>query len=528
MPFNRRSLIKRTLVLGTGLGLGAHFAPLLAAGNARRLVVAQYPEPTVLTNATTTDGTIYTLTSKLFDGLVSYDAQRQPVPRLATGWSVSDDGLTWTFDLRPGVLWHDGQPFGAADVAYSLQEVWRKYNSRGVITFAPVREVQTPTPLRVVLRLDRPAPYLLGALSSIDAQVLPRHLYEGSNPLSNPHNTRPIGTGPFRFARWERGVAIELVRNEQYWDAGKPHLDGLVFRIVPDLSAASAALETNAIQLASVALSNVARLRGVPQLKVSEIDAPYSPGLVGFEFNLERPVLQDVRVRQAFAHAIDRDFIVRNIYFGFARPAFSAFPASMAEFYDDSVPRYPFDLKRAEALLDEAGLPRGADGIRLTLHNDPNPANETLQIAHYVRASLAKIGVRLVIRNQDFPEYVNRVYTRRDFDTTLIAATAGPDPVLGTQRFYHSGNFKPGIAFSNGARYANPEVDALLDAAQAQIDPAKRRALYHRFQQQVMSDLPKIPLVQPTVVVVSQGNLHDLFNSSEALYGNFADARLQA
>ncbi len=528
MSVSRRTLIKRSAVLAAGFGLGTRFTPLLAAGSPRTLVLSQYPEPTLLTSASTTDGTLYTLTSKLFDGLLSYDAQRQPVPRLATSWSVSEDGLVWTFELRPGVRWHDGQPFTAADVAYSLQEVWRKYNSRGVTTFAPVREVQTPEPLRVVLQLQRPAPYLLSALSSIDAQVLPRHLYEGSNPLTNPHNTRPVGTGPFRFASWDRGVSINLVRNEHYWDADKPHLDALVFRIIPDLTAASAALETNAIQLASVALSDVKRLRGVPRLQVSEIDAPYSPGLVGLEFNLERPVLQDVRVRQALAHAIDRDFIVRNIYFGFARPAFSAFPASMSDFYDDSVPRYPFDLQRAEALLEEAGLHKGSDGIRLTLHNDPNPANETLKIAHYLRATLAKIGVRLVIRSQDFPEYVNRVYTRRDFDTTLISATAGPDPVLGTQRFYHSGNFKPGIAFSNGARYANPEVDALLDAAQSEADPTKRRTLYHKFQQLVLTDLPKIPLVQPTLVVVNQDTLKDIFNSSEAMYGNFADARFQA
>lgn len=528
MPFTRRDFLKDSLVFTAGLGLVGTFSKVIAADGARTLVVSQFPEPTVLTNALTTDGTIYSLTSKLFDGLVSYDAQRQPVPRLATAWSVSDDGLTWTFDLRPGVTWHDGQPFGAADVAYSLQEVWRKFNSRGVSTFAPVRQVDTPTPLQVVLHLDKPAPYLLSALSSIDAQVLPRHLYEGSNPLTNPYNLKPIGTGPFRFERWDRGVSVNLVKNERYWDTGKPHLDGLIFRVIPDPSAASAALETNAIQLASVALSNVKRLRTVPSLQVTEIDAPYSPGLVGFEFNLEKPVFQDVRVRQAFAHAVDRDFIVRNIYFGYARPAFSAFPASMSDFYDDSVPRYPFDLQRAEALLEEAGLRKGADGIRLTVYNDPNPANETLQIAQYLRGSLAKIGVKLVIRSQDFPEYVNRVYTRRDFDTTLISATAGPDPVMGTQRFYHSGNFKPGIAFSNGARYANPRVDAVLDAAQAETDPDKRRALYHEFQQLVLTDLPKIPLVQPSVVVVTQNSLKDFFNSSEALYGNFADARFQA
>jgi peptide/nickel transport system substrate-binding protein len=529
MSLSRRTFIKHSTILAAAAGLSSHASGLFAATDGTQtLVVSQFPEPTVLTNALTTDGTIYTVTSKLFDGLLSYDNQRQPVPRLATDWHVSADGLVYTFNLRAAVTWHDGQPFSADDVAFSLQNIWRTFNSRGITTFAPVSKVETPTPLQVVITLSTPAPYLLSALSSTDAQVLPKHLYATGNPLTNPYNIKPIGTGPFKFERWDRGVSINLVKNEQYWDTGKPHLDSLIFRIIPDLTAASAALETQAVQLASVALSNVKRLRNVPQLQVSEISAPYSPGLVGFEFNLEKPVFQDVRVRQAFAHAVDRDFIVKNIYFGFAKSAYSAIPSSMSDFYDDTVPRYPFDLGKAEALLEEAGLKKGADGVRLTVYNDPNPANETLQIAHYLRSNLAKIGVKLVIRSQDFPEYVNRVYTRRDFDTTLISATAGPDPVMGTQRFYQSSNFKPGIAFSNGARYANPRVDELLAQGQGEVDPVKRKALYAEFQQIVLTDLPKIPLVSPTVVVVTQKQLKDFFNSSEALYGNFADARYQA
>lgn len=529
MSISRRLFIKDSIILTAGAGLLSQASGVFAAVDGKQtLVVSQFPEPSILTNALTTDGTIYTVTSKVFDGLLSYNDQRQPVPRLATDWQVSDDGLVYTFNLRPGVTWHDGQPFTSADVAFTLENIWRKYNSRGISTFAPVNKVQTPTPLQVVLTLSTPAPYLLSALSSTDAQVLPKHLYEDGNPLSNPYNIKPIGTGPFKFERWDRGVSINLVRNDAYWDQGKPHLDALIFRIIPDLTSASAALETQAVQLASVALSNVKRLRGINQLQVSEISSPYSPGLVGFEFNLEKPVFQDVRVRQAFAHAIDRDFVIKNIYFGFAQPAYSAIPSSMSDFYNDNVPRYPFDLKKAEALLEEAGLKKDANGVRLTVFNDPNPASETLQIANYLRSNLAKIGVKLVIRSQDFPEYVNRVYTRRDFDTTLITATAGPDPVMGTQRFYYSSNFKPGIAFSNGARYANPRVDELLDLGQAEVDPAKRKAWYDEFQQIVLTDLPKIPIVSPTVVVVTQKQLKDFFNSSEALYGNFADARYQA
>ncbi|MES1162296.1 MAG: ABC transporter substrate-binding protein, partial [Rhizobacter sp.] len=196
-------------------------------------------------------------------------------------------------------------------------------------------------------------------------------------------------------------------------------------------------------------------------------------------------------------------------------------------FYTEDVPTYPFDLKKAEALLEAAGLKRNAQGIRLTFTNDPNDSAGLLfRTAQVLRSNLARIGVRMEIRTQDFGEFVNRVYTRRDFDTILYTANAGPDPAIGTQRFYWSKNIQPGVAFSNGAAYNNPEVDRLLEAAQVEIDPVKRRALYVRFQQVVQTDLPKIPLISSESVLVAHRNLRDFLTSGDGGYGNFADAYL--
>lgn len=525
------TLSRRDLIALAATPAFAH--PLLsrAAGTPVRggtLVVAVSREPPTLTSAITTAGPTQTVSGKLFDGLLTYDAKQQAQPQLATAWEVAKDGLAITFQLRPNVAWHDGHPFTSADVAFSVMEAWKKYNARGRSTFLNVDRVDTPSPLVAVLCLSRPSPYILRALSSIESQVIPRHLYAGTDVLTNPHNTTPIGTGPFRFVRWERGRQLVLERNEKYWGAGRPYLDRIVYRQVPDPAAAVAALETGAVHLAGeVPLSDLRTLGTRPGLVAHRRTNTNNAGITGFEFNLERPLFRDLRVRQAIAHAVDRDFLLKNVWHGFGHVAHGPLPQAFADFHTDDVQRYPFDLKKAEALLDAAGLKRNAQGIRLSFTNDPNDGGGVLfRTAQVLRSNLARIGVRMEVRTQDFGEFVNRVYTRRDFDTILYSASAGPDPAIGTQRFYWSRNIQPGVAFSNGAGYRNAEVDRLLEAAQGEPDPARRRALYVRFQQLVQADLPKIPLISTETVVVASRSLNDFLTDGDGSAGNFADAWL--
>jgi peptide/nickel transport system substrate-binding protein len=149
-----------------------------------------------------------------------------------------------------------------------------------------------------------------------------------------------------------------------------------------------------------------------------------------------------------------------------------------------------------------------------------------LQTAQYLRSNLRRIGVQLNVRQQDAGEFVNRVYTRRDFDTVIYGAAAGPDPAIGSRRFYASTNFQPGIAFSNGAHYNRREADALLDAAQVELDPPKRRALYLQFQQIVGRDAVTLPLVSYSLPVISSRRLHGAAVGAEGVLGNFAGAWL--
>jgi peptide/nickel transport system substrate-binding protein len=493
------------------------------------LIIGETAEPTALNSALTTAGPTGVVATKIFDALLSYDLEFKPQPQLAVDWKSSPDGQTITMLLRPGVTWHDGTPFTSADVAFSVLEVWKKYNGRGRTTFANVVAVDTPNALTAVWRLSKPAPYLLKALAASESTVLPRHLYSGTDILDNPRNNMPVGTGPFRFSRWERGVGITLDRNPHYWDAPRPYLDQLIIRYLPDGTSLGLALEAGSVHVANaVTLRDLSHLERNPALKIEVLPKSYSPTQTQLDLNLDRPVFREVRVRQAFAHAIDRSFILQNVWHGYGAVADSPIPLGLGDFHAGDLPSYPFDLQKAEQLLDAVGLKRGADGTRLRIFNDPNPQSPVMQTALHIRSTFARIGVSVEVRSQDFGEYVNRVYTRRDFDTALFIGGFGPDPAIAVQRYYWSKNFQPGVAFSNDAHYANQRVDQLLESAQVEIEAQRRSVLYHEFQRIAMTELPYIPInTQETAIVVSR-RVRDALTPLLGIYGNFAGASLAA
>lgn len=192
---------------------------------------------------------VFYVASKVIEPLAeqSYDGNGL-APRLATAWHGSPDGRSVTFTLRPGVTWHDGRPFSSADVAFSALEVWKKLQNLGRVVFKDLEAVDTPDATTAVLRFAKPTPFQLiqNALPALTA-VVPKHVYEGSDINANPANTRLIGTGPFRFVEHRPGQFYRLERNPNYWDSGKPYLDAIVYRVLPDPGAVAAAIEANQI-----------------------------------------------------------------------------------------------------------------------------------------------------------------------------------------------------------------------------------------------------------------------------------------
>lgn len=527
---SRRTFLTYSLASTAAYGL-LGLRPTFAASKGGTLIIAQSPEPTLLTTGITTATATQLVSPKIFDGLLYLSQGNGPQPQLAESWSFSPDGLQVTFKLRPGVLWHDGKPFTSADVAFSVLEVWKKYSSRGRAAFPNVVSVDTPDALTAVWNLSKPTPYLLSALNARDSQVLPRHLYEGTDILNNPANTAPVGTGPFRVKEWVRGNYLTLERNPTYWHAGKPLLDQVIYRFIAEPSAVAAALETGAIHAAyseALSTSEVKRLKGNADLSVIDTLNTYGgTGIMALEFNLQRPAFQDVRVRQAFAHAIDKDFIVKNILLGQGTTADSPIPKNFPQFYSSDIPHYPFDLERAEALLEAAGLARDKDGIRLRIINDPAPTAVYQQTANFLRSTFAKIGIKMDIRNQDYAQWIDRIYGRYDFDINLSAAATAPDPAIGLQRFYWSQNIKAGVAYSNATHYSNPQVDDLLEQAQVQTDPVRRWELYHQVQARVLEDVPRIPVISTEDALVARRSVLNLTNTmGGGFIGNLSEVSL--
>ncbi|MFM0070850.1 ABC transporter substrate-binding protein [Paraburkholderia sediminicola] len=487
------------------------------------------PEPTALVDLATTATNVLKVSPKVVEGLLEYDFKFQPKPSLATSWEVSDDSRKYVFHLRRGVKWHDGKPFTSDDVAYSIQTL-RQVHPRAKTTFANVIDIATPDPYTVVITLSKPAPYLIKAFSSSETPIVPKHIYEGTDVLSNPANNAPIGTGPFRFVKWVRGSYIEYVRNDDYWEKGKPWLDRIVVKVINDPAARTVAFEDGSADLSGdspVPLSDLERLKGNPKLGLETRGYEFQAGVSRIEFNLDNPVLKNPKVRQAIASALDREVIRKVIYYGYATPLASPIIPSNP-YYDPAPTPYPFNVERANALFDEAGYPRKADGTRFALTVDPLPIGDLpARTAAYVKSALARVGIAVTVRSQDLPAYLKRIYTDRDFDFSINGMSNLFDPVVGVARLYTTNNFRRGVPFTNGSHYSNPEIDQLFAQVAEETDEAKRKQLFSQIQRILERDLPDVNLVAPQYLTLYSRAVHNHTTSPDGLSASFADVWLQ-
>ena len=465
---SRRAFLAAT----SSAALFALTGPLAAqtpAADPRRggtLSIILQPEPVTLTPAANVAQPTQLVAGNIYDGLVTYDFDLKPRPNLAESWEVAPDGLTITFRLRKGVTWHDGKPFTSADVKWSLENVWRTIHPRNKALFENVSSVETPNDATVILRFAKPSLPIFSVINGVGAPILPRHLYEGTDILNNPFNNKPVGTGPFVFKEWKKGEYVLLERNPNYWDPARPYLDKLVFRVIPDAAARAAAIEKGEIQYAPfnpVPFRDVERLAALPGLKVETRGYEWLSPVLYFDLNVDNPYLKDVRVRQAIAHAVDRDALTKVVWFGYGKPAISPVPSTLVAFHDPSVPRYPFDPKKAEALLDEAGFKRNADGVRFSLTHDFLPyGDDYRRTGEFLKQALKRVGIEVTIRSQDSAAFIKRIYADRDFDISSSYNAAFPDPQIGVVREYWSGWLGTKTPWTNGSGYRNPEADALI------------------------------------------------------------------
>jgi len=471
--------------------------------------------------------------NNIYDLLVYLNFDLEPVPGLATSWEVSKDGLTYTFNLAKNATWHDGKPVTSADVLYTLKDIYPQHPRaqwwRGM---AKSISLEAPDNHTVVIKLKSPfAPFLTVMAFEIGGpHILPKHLYEGTDFKKNPYNNKPIGTGPFMFKEWVKGSHIELIRNPNYFAKGKenkPYVDRLITRIIPDSSALALALkkgDVDFIPSTFVPLEEVAEFRKDPKITVD----PRGDGLTlkYLFFNLRHPILSKQAVRQAIAYGMDKQKILNFALSGEGKVAKSILNSRMGWAFNSNVPEYAFDPKKANELLDKAGIARGGDGIRFKMRlHCPNRGSDPL-IAEVVRDNMKPLGIDVQIVSADLATFYDSVFMRWDFDTAVQQMATAPDPSLGTSRFIHSKNIVK-ATMVNVMGYNNPEVDRLLDREFNQVDRKERAATWRQIQDLVMNDLPVIPIYEVTPMNTYRSTWGDIVTRFYAAGQSREDAYLK-
>jgi peptide/nickel transport system substrate-binding protein len=491
------------------------------------LTVQLNGEQRVLNPAIRASTGVYIITSKIMEPLVDLDATGRPAPVLAKGWDASPDGKTITFRLQDGVRWHDGRPFTSADVQYTALEMWKKHLNYGTQLQQYLDAVDTPDPLTATFRYTRPMPLdlLLRALCDL-GYVAPRHIFEGTNILENPANTAPIGTGPFRFVRYERGQYVIAERNPDYRLKNLPYLDRIVWRFIVDKAAATAALETGEVltsEYNALSLADLDRLGADKRFTVSSRGLDANAFNNTLEFNTRRKELSDVRVRRAIAHAIDVPFFIENFLYGQGKPATGPIPSSSKAFYSDAPPPYPLDVKRSAALLDEAGYRPGAGGARFTLKLVPIQNGEDVPLlATFIQQSLAAVGIKVEIVNFDTAGALATVYKDWNFDLATGWHQYRGDPAVSTTVWYRSGSPR-GAPWTNQYGWKSDAVDALVDEAAAELDPLRRKAFYARWVAAVNDELPVWMMTERTFLAATSKKVRNDHTTPRWASGDWRD-----
>jgi peptide/nickel transport system substrate-binding protein len=463
----------------------------------------------------------------IYQGLVELSDDYRILPLLAKSWTIAPDGLTYSFNLA-AAKWHDGVAFTSEDVKYSLLEFNSKYSAIFAAAGREIDSIDAPAPDRVVIKLKHPfGPFLISLGCPQGGAIMPAHLYRGTNVLTNPTSTSaPVGTGAFKFAQWRHGDFVRLVKVPDYYaEPGRPYLDALVAKVIVQPAARIQALQAGEVDLVQFPpQSSLAVIRADPKLKVVTSDvAPLSE--IGF-FNTTRKPLDDKRVRQALFMATNRDYLLKTVFFGIGSVGVMPFTTDIAWTSNASIDyrkMYPFDIKKANALLDEAGAKRGANGkrfsVRLAVLSSQYP--ELQQAAQAIKSMWQAVGVDVSIDALEDGTYFKRIYTDGDFDISFITYTTFSDPALGITRSFASASI--GKMFGNAAKYSNPKVDALFVKGEQSTTPQERGVFYQQAQTILADDLPVMQLRQFKELNFASKNLMDLWGVVQG-NGRWTDA----
>ncbi len=447
----------------------------------------------------------------LFDGLTKPGKDLAPAPDLATRWEASADGLTWTFTLRDNVTWSDGQPFSADDVAYTFNELVLKPDlaATGRGNFSAVKSVEVVNPSTVKFNLQRPFSALPSYLA-YNAGILPKHALEGKGDpwnLTSFNKGTPVTTGPFKVESYTSGQSVVLARNDNYF-AGKPYLDKIVFKIVPDANTQVAQALSGELNI--MILDNKAAVDRVKAAQNLRVEPRSLVQYYWLALNQTDPRFQDVRVRQAFLYAIDRQAIVSTVEKGYGKVANTAIPPALQAYYDPSnESKYPYNPDKAKELLSAAGWQdTNGDGV---LEKDGKPFQFTMDVGQrgvlqptneLIQQNLKRVGVQADLNSMEWNAYIQKVVVNREYAATVNWWVYPSDPDVFS--YYHSSTAGKGF---NIPGYKDAKLDDLLTKGQAESDLTKRKQIYTDLQAYMAENLPYLFLWYPQEIDIVDARL---------------------
>jgi len=391
-----------------------------------------------------TSGTLTFQTLKsIYDTLVEPDPSGKLVPALAEKWEISSDGLTWTFTLRKGVKFHNGDTLRSEDVKATFERMMKEETaSPKVADYKAITAIEAPNDSTVVFKLSQPNSPLLATLASGWSAILPKSLIDAGHDFAN----QPVGTGPFRLVEWVRDSRVVLEKNPEYWMKGLPKLDGVNINIITEQTVAVQGLLSGQLDVAyRIDPDAVAQLEANPDTKV---ETRLTALTLVMSINCSRPQLNDLRVRQAINHAIDKQKVLDTVYGG-GEPI-GTFMDHDNAYYKDFTNLYPYNPAKARQLLQEAGV--GPERVfELFL-----PQNYELHVraGEMYQAMLSEVGMNVQIRLVDWSTWISDVYSKANYDLTAIGHTGKLDPD-GTLGGY-------GIPEKRYVRWDNPRAAELI------------------------------------------------------------------
>ena len=484
-----RVLSRRQVVASAaGLGLAAPFVRFgaLAAQDATPaaagvpggiLKVGLQADPTSLDAQTQNLTAIWHVAEHIYQGLTRIKPDLSVEPALAESWEISDDGLTYTFALRPGVNFHDGTPLKASDVVFTIERLRAPETaSPGASELASIDTIEAPDDATVVVTLHQPDASLLAALAGGNGFIYSEAFVTANN---NDVTQVAMGTGPFTFVEYVPNTRVVLAKNADYWEEGLPYLDGIEMTIASDDTARTAAVVTGTVDFIEYApLRDIDSLQQNPDIALAG-DSNTNIRFAGL--NLAREPFDKPEVREAISLVVDRTAMLGPTVFGHGTPTSVLFPPDYWAALQVEVPAT--DIERAKQLLADAGL---ADGFSTTI-TSWSQYSFLSNAAVVLQEQLRQIGIEAELNLVENATMIEQVYTNKEFDIAVTGDSAYVDPntlILPAFKTDESGNF---------VSYSNPEMDTLIEDGIAATDQEARADIYRQIQQILLDDRPWIP-----------------------------------